>query len=127
MKLSVIVFAVSVLATCTAFAADAGSVRIRNDSDARLVPGRRLALRGDEATVTALVQSVHEACEHRDLKSLRAAFEKIATLSHDELPVFTGVFREARRMLQMPMIQPIEVTAPIAELLEMLDRLEARG
>lgn len=103
------------------------SRRISNDFDARRVPGRVLAtLRSNEEAIALLVESVASAVERRDLKAVADLFAKVSALTDAELKPFGTVFKQARRMLQMPTIMPIEVTAEIQQLLETLDRLEAR-
>lgn len=106
------------------------SRRVSNDFDARRVPARTLAaipaVRETEEIVAQLVESLAVAVEASDLAAVEKLFARVSQLSNAELKAFTSVFKAARRMLQMPTIQPIEVTEQIAGLLETLDRLEAR-
>lgn len=106
------------------------SRRLSNDFDARRVAARSLgavpAVRETEEIVAQLVESVASAVEARDLDAVEALFERVSKLSNAELKAFSTVFKQARRMLQMPTILPIEITEQISSLLETLDRLEAR-
>lgn len=101
--------------------------RLINDFDARRVAGRILsatAVRRSEESIQALVNALSVAVEAQDYAAMTGLFKRIGQLS--DVKPFATVFKAARRMLQMPCIQPIEHTEAIGELLATLDQLEAR-
>ena len=99
--------------------------RFDNDSDARRVPARSLD-RETEDAIQALVESIAAAVEAHDYLAITKLFDRVGQLTDSELRPFATVFKQSRRMLEMPAVQPVEITARINALLVTLDRLEAR-
>jgi hypothetical protein len=103
------------------------SRQLASDLDARRPTDRTLAaFAANAAAVDQLVESIRAAVEKHDLVAIRDLLIKVSLLPSEQLPAFSSVLVETRRMLQMPTIQPIEVTSQVAELLGLLDAIQAR-
>jgi hypothetical protein len=101
--------------------------KLQNGADGAQMADRFLDdLVNHEAENAILLDSLRRAIDRNDLNQVIEVLESLERMSDQRLGYFARTLRDVRRMVQMPHIQPIDVTAQLVQIRAQIERLQSR-